>query len=98
MTDDTASAAVSTAVSTAGSAEVSRDLVNPSGIVLKDDHRQVAWFYVVLAVILVAVGITVPFTVHDGPWLAVMSIMGSVIIVALLSAAAVPHLQQSRRH
>lgn len=67
------------------------------GIVLKDDHRQVAWFFAVCAVILVAAGIIVPFTVADGPWLGVMSIMGSVIIVALLSAAAVPHLQQ-RRH
>lgn len=69
---------------------------NPSGIVLKDNHRQVAWFYVVCAIILVVVGVAVPFTVHDGPWLAVMTIMGAIIIVALLSAAAVPHLQQSR--
>lgn len=83
-------------LSRAGSAEVSFDRANPSGIVLKDTHRMVAWFYTVLAVVLVAVGIVVPFTVDDGPWLAVMTIMGSIIILALLSAAAVPHLQQAR--
>lgn len=88
--------AASAAVSTKRSVEVS--LPHPSGIVLRDDHVQVAWFFAVLAVILIAVGILVPFTVHDGPWLAVMTIMGSAIIVALLSAAAVPHLQQRRRH
>jgi hypothetical protein len=78
-----------------GAAEVAR--ANPSGIVLKDDHTQVAWFYMVCAIILLAVGIIVPFTVDDGPWLAVMAIMGSVIIVALLSAAAVPHLLSRHR-
>lgn len=79
----------------AGAAEVAR--ANPSGIVLKDDHTQVAWFYMVCAIILLAVGIIVPFTVDDGPWLAVMAIMGSAIIVALLSAAAVPHLLSRHR-
>jgi hypothetical protein len=79
-----------------GAAEVAR--ANPSGIVLKDDHTQVAWFYCVCALILVVMGIVIPLTVDDGPWLAVMAIMGSVIIVALLSAAAVPHLLSSRRH
>jgi hypothetical protein len=87
-------AATSAAVSRTGSAQVSADRANPSGIVLRDNRAQVASFFVVLAVILVAVGITVPLAVHDGPWLGVMTIMGSVIIVSLLSAAAVPHLRQ----
>jgi hypothetical protein len=51
----------------------------------------------VCALILVVMGVVIPLTVDDGPWLAVMSIMGSVIIVALLSAAAVPHLLSRHR-
>ena len=87
----------SMAVEKSDPAEVSREHRNPSGIVLKDDHVQVWWFYTVCAVVLIAAGVVVPVTVHDGPWLAVMALMGSVIIIALLSAAAVPHLRQARR-
>lgn len=71
---------------------------SPSGLALRDDHRQVAWFYVVCAIVLVAAGLVIPFVVHDGLWLGVMSVMGSVIIIALLSAAAVPHLRAPRTH
>lgn len=78
-------------------AEAARVRANPSGIVLKDDHALVAWYYAVCGVILIAAGIVIPMTVDDGPWLAVMSVLGSVIIIALMSAAALPHLKRAHR-
>ncbi|MEO7126964.1 MAG: hypothetical protein ABI382_12820 [Nakamurella sp.] len=67
---------------------------NLSGIVPRDDRVQVAWFFGVCAVVLIAAGIAIPLTVNDGPWLPVMAVMGSLIIIALMSAAAVPHLKR----
>lgn len=69
---------------------------HPSGIVLKDDHVQVMWYYAVCGAVLIASGIAVAVTVPDGAWLVVMALLGSLIIIALLSAAAVPHLRQYR--
>lgn len=82
------------AVSTGDAAPAVRS-ASPSGIVPKDIHREVAWFYIVGAAVLIAAGVVIPFVVHDGVWLGVMTIMGSFIIIALLSAAAVPHLREA---
>lgn len=65
-----------------------------SKITLKDDHVQVWAFFLACSVVLIAAGIVIPLSVHDGPMLWPLSIMGSIIIVSLLSAAAVPHLRR----
>lgn len=60
----------------------------------RNDHPRVWVYFAVCSAALVAAAIAVPLLVHDGPMLWPLAMLGAVIIVALLSAAAVPHLRQ----
>lgn len=80
-------------------AQAGQAATHPSGITgHRDDHKQVWSFYIVTGVVLIIAGLVVVFTVPDGVWMGVMVMMGAVIILALLSSAAVPHLVQVKSH
>lgn len=60
----------------------------------RDDHRQVWAFFLGCSAVLIAAGIVIPMSVHDGAGLWALASLGALIIIALLAAAAVPHLRQ----
>lgn len=60
----------------------------------KNDHLKVWSVFLACSALLIAAGIVIPLSVPDGPGLWALAIMGSLIIIALLSAAAVPHLRE----
>lgn len=74
-----------------------RPAITLDNYVRRDDHVQVWALFGVLIAVLVAAAVAIAATVHDGAWLWAMSLVGAVIITALISAAVVPHLQQVRR-
>lgn len=70
--------------------EVSRSTGRPR----RDDHVQVWWFFGIAMAALFAAGLVLPAVLHDGGMYWPLTIIGSFVITALLSAAAVPHLRQ----
>lgn len=65
--------------------------------VRRDDHVEIWAIFGICCAAMIAAAIVMVTMVPDGVWLVVMGLMGSMIIIALMSAAAVPHLQTVRR-